>query len=71
MSDYFDDYDIKYPDLIMEILDYFDIQNFNTSSIKDKSVMGFCELHNKGNNQKKDTHSKDAAKEQLLLLGDF
>ena len=37
----FDDYDKKYPNLIMEILDYFKIG----SGAGEKSIYKFCELH--------------------------
>lgn len=49
MSEYFDDYDIKYPDLVLKILEYFDIQNTNVGRIMDKSVMKFCEQYKAGN----------------------
>lgn len=40
----FDDYDVKYPFLVMDIMDYFDISNGN---IKEKSVLNFCEQYAK------------------------
>ena len=42
--DYYNDYDRLYPDLIIQILEYFDISNSLKTSIEAKSVMGFCEL---------------------------
>ena len=39
---YYDDYDAKYPDLINNILEYFDISNNTPTAIKDKSVLDFC-----------------------------
>lgn len=39
---YFDDYDKKHPDLVLDILEYFDLSN---GRIKDKSVMDFCIQH--------------------------
>lgn len=46
---YFSDYDKKYPDLVITILEYFDIQNTNVCEIKDKSIMKFCEQFKDGN----------------------
>ena len=46
---YYNDYDIKYPDLILKIMDYFDIQNSSVGKIKDKSVLKFCEQFKDGN----------------------
>lgn len=43
--EYYDDYDLKYPDLVMEILDYFAI----CKGMNEKSVGKFCELHAKKN----------------------
>ena len=42
---YYDDYDLKYPDLVMEILEYFVIDQ----EIDKKSVIEFCESHAKKN----------------------
>lgn len=42
MKNYFDDYDKKYPDLVNQILEYFDIHNITPKEIKDKSVWDFC-----------------------------
>ena len=49
MNSYYDDYDKKYPDLIMDILDYFDISNTADGNINDKSVIKFCEKYIEGN----------------------
>ena len=49
MAVYFDDYDKKYPNLIIDILEYFDIQNSKPGAIKDKSVLKFCEQYKNGN----------------------
>ena len=37
----FQDYDRLYPDLVLELLEYFG----GVGSIKDRSVMAFCENH--------------------------
>ena len=39
----FNDYDRKYPNLVMDILDYFKIE----SGIDNKSVLKFCTMHGK------------------------
>lgn len=44
-NEYFDDYGYKYPYIIIEILEYFDISNRETGAVKDKSVLKFCEQH--------------------------
>ena len=47
MSSYFNDYDERYPDIVIEILEYFDIAN-SINAAKDKSILKFCELHKSG-----------------------
>lgn len=44
MNAYFDGYDEKYPDLIIKILEYFDISNSETT-VSEKSVLKFCEKY--------------------------
>ena len=39
----FNDYDRKYPNLVMDILDYFKIE----SGIDKKSILKFCTMHGK------------------------
>ncbi|MCR5602494.1 MAG: serine protease [Lachnospiraceae bacterium] len=46
---YYNDYDLKYPDLILEILEYFDFQNSDAGEVKDKSVLKFSEQFKEGN----------------------
>lgn len=46
MNEY-DDYDVKYPNLILEIMDYFTLGNGKSAN---KSVLGFCELSATKNN---------------------
>ncbi len=46
---YFDDYGYKYPNIVMEILEYFDISNSESVAIKDKTVLKFCEQHTADN----------------------
>lgn len=41
MNNYFDNYDEKYPDLVIKILEYFDVTNNNEITIKDKSIIKF------------------------------
>ena len=41
---YYDDYDKKYPDLIIMILEYFSTSN-SVPAVNDKSIIGFCEQH--------------------------
>lgn len=45
MFDYFDYYDKKYPDIVIEILEYFEISNNVPDNLKEKSVLKFCILH--------------------------
>lgn len=45
--EYYDDYDLKYPDLVMGILEYFAIDQ----EMNQKSVMNFCKLHLKKKGQ--------------------
>ena len=45
--EYYNDYDLKYPDLVMEILEYFAIDQ----EMNQKSVMNFCKLHLKKKEQ--------------------
>ena len=37
----YNDYDIKYPDLVIELIEYFKLDDH----LKDKSIVGFCESH--------------------------
>ncbi len=46
---YFDNYDKKYPEIVIEILEYFEISNNYPDALKDKSVLKFCEQHNDDN----------------------
>lgn len=39
--EYYDDYDLKYPDLVREILEYFAIEH----EINQKLVMVFCRIY--------------------------
>ncbi|MBR0341270.1 MAG: trypsin-like peptidase domain-containing protein [Oscillospiraceae bacterium] len=41
---YYDEYDKKYPGIIIDILKYFDVANNDPTAVKDKSVLGFCSL---------------------------
>ena len=41
----FNDYDKKYPNLVMDILDYFKIE----SGVDNKSILKFCTIHGKKN----------------------
>lgn len=43
VSTYFDDYDKKFPGVIIEILEYSEISNRESGSIKDRSILKFCE----------------------------
>ena len=45
MNDYYAGYDEKYPDLIIKILEYFDISNNADLPVAKKSVIGFCEKY--------------------------
>ena len=47
-NEYFNDYDQKHPDLIIKILEYFEISNNTPDEIKDKSVLKFCEQFQDG-----------------------
>ena len=47
--EYFDNYDEKYPNLIIEIIEYFDSNNNVPVAIADKSVLGFCNQFKDGN----------------------
>ena len=51
MSCYFDDKDKKYPDLVMKILDYFEISNKTYGTINDKSVFQFCSIFSGDNKE--------------------
>ena len=42
---YYDDYDKKFPELVLDILEYFDLSNNINGNIKDKSVLKFCMQH--------------------------
>lgn len=48
ISLYFDKYYQKHPDVILEILDYFDVTNLSYGQIEEKSVLNFCERHKDG-----------------------
>lgn len=48
MSYYFQDYEIKYPEIVMEILQYFNVYDSSIDSPDCKSVMKFCEQYKKG-----------------------
>ena len=50
MSKYFDDYDKKYPNIVVEILEYFDLQNQTPDHTKDKTILKFCEQHKQEKN---------------------
>lgn len=41
----FDDYDKKYPNLVMDILHYFSLNNESTKPIGKRSVLKFCQLY--------------------------
>lgn len=45
MNSYYAGYDEKYPDLILTILDYFEISNTASGKLKEKSVLKFCEKY--------------------------
>lgn len=45
MFDYFDNYGKKYPEVVVEILEYFSIQTNKPISIKDKTITNFCKQH--------------------------
>lgn len=47
MSNYFDDYDKNHPNIVIEVLEYFDVTN-SINDVKDKSILKFCELHKSG-----------------------
>lgn len=42
MSGYFNDYEKLYPDIIIEILEYFNIANTNPDDINDKTILKFA-----------------------------
>ena len=44
-SSVFCEYDKKYPNLVMEILDYFSLNNEKTKPIKERSILKFCQFH--------------------------
>lgn len=44
LSEYFDVYDEKYPDLMIQLLDYFNVHYSNVPSGK-KSIAGFCDQY--------------------------
>ena len=44
-SSVFNEYDKKYPNLIMDIPDYFNLNNANTRPIEKRSIHKFCTLH--------------------------
>ena len=46
MSNLFRSYDSLYPDLVVEILEYFCISNAECGGIKNRSVVDFCTRHN-------------------------
>lgn len=43
--EYYDDYDKKYPELILMIIEYFDDSNKQWGGVEEKSVKRFCELY--------------------------
>lgn len=51
MDNYYANYDQKYPDMVIKILEYFDISNNSKCPVAKKSVLGFCEQY-----QIKETH---------------
>lgn len=51
MSSYYSNYEKQYPDVVIEVLEYFDMTN-STDAIKDKSILRFCELHKSGTEYK-------------------
>ncbi len=53
---YFDDYDLKYPGLIIKIIEYFNMSN----GVKEHSILKFCEAT--GNNQDLDIAFIDIGK---------
>ena len=48
MSGYFEDYDKKYPNLVLEIIDYFDMKNREPDIAEKKTILKFCEQHKNG-----------------------
>lgn len=45
MSAYFQDYDVLYPELVIQIIEYFELSNNMDGAAKDKSVRKFCEKY--------------------------
>ena len=45
MNNYYGKYDEKYPDLIIKILEYFNVVNNSEVPVIEKSVLGFCEQY--------------------------
>lgn len=49
MSFYYNDYEKKFPNIVIEILEYFDVSNQNPNKPIDKRIIKFCEQHKQGN----------------------
>ena len=43
--DYFKNYGMKFPDVIIKIMEYFDISNNVPDTISEKSVFKFCQYY--------------------------
>lgn len=52
MSFYYDDYDKKFPNIIIEILEYFDSNNQSHDTIEDKNIIKFCQHYKQQGNFK-------------------
>ena len=48
MSEYFGDCEDKYPELVIEIIEYFDAQNREPDPTDKKTILKFCEQHKVG-----------------------
>lgn len=49
MSFYYNDYEEKFPNVVIEILEYFDVSNQSPDASSDKRIIKFCEQHKQGN----------------------
>lgn len=46
MLEYFDNYDEKYPNVVIEILEYFHTSNSTPDKTEEKTIFKFCQQHN-------------------------
>ena len=69
-STFFDNYDKKFPNIVMEIVEYFNINN-SSEKIKDKSVLKFCEKYEENGTLKYQPNIVNRICKRLCDCGQF